>query len=139
MRLALFRTFAFVVAAAAASTAAAQHPRLLKRHGIVYGVRGVQDRNCKGFSPLDSCTTYTVSGTIVSVDRHAGTGRIDNFVVRTANGRTQVQNFIDYMPPPAERLIRCGRHVHASGTRTGVGQVAFPDTIVTSGGAGYSC
>jgi hypothetical protein len=130
----LLRTVAFFAMISAATAAAtAPKPQLLKRHGVVYGVRGIHDNSCKGFPPLDLCTTYTLSGTIVSVDRHPGTNRIDNFVVRTPGGRTQMQNFIDYMPAAAESLIRSGRRVRVLGTMTGMGQVAFPNDILFLG------
>jgi hypothetical protein len=68
MKLALFRTVAFLIAAAAASTAVAEHPRLLKRHGIVYGVRDIAyHRGCKGAFPGDSCEVYRASGKIMGV------------------------------------------------------------------------
>jgi hypothetical protein len=139
MKLALLRIVASFAAAAAASAAIAQHPRLLKRHGAVYGVRGIDDGSCKGYELLDMCETYAMSGTIISVDRNPVTHRIDNFVVRTASGRTKMQNFENYMPRAAEALIRCGRRVRVSGVMTGTGRVAFPSRVVAWGSDSRTC
>ena len=139
MKLAFFGTVAFLaIAAAAASAAVAAHPRLLKRHGVVIGVR-IDDSSCKGFEALDMCETYTLSGTIISVDHNAETHRIDNFVLRTAGGRTKMQNFENYMPRAVEALVRCGRHVRVSGVMTGMGRVAFPGRVVVWGRTHGTC
>jgi hypothetical protein len=137
MKLALFRTVALLAFAAAATSAAvAQHPRLLKRRGVVYGVRDfAYQRGCKGVPREDSCEVYKVSGTIVSVWRHPDTRRINGFMLRMRNGRTKFQNIDpDYFPPAAEHLIRRGRWVRVSGTMEGQGRVAAPDEIIAEPG-----
>jgi hypothetical protein len=139
MKRSLFRTVVFLAfAGATASTAAAQHPRLLKRHGIVYGVRGIADeKNCRYLEHEeinDGCRVYTLFGTIVSVSLTPDTRRIEGFMLRMANGRRKYQNFDpDYFPVAAEPLIRRGRRVRVSGTMAGQGQVAAPDEIITEG------
>jgi hypothetical protein len=133
MKLALFRTVAcLVVTAAAASAVAAQHPRLLKRHGIVYAIRGLENfGGCKDYPPNEYCETYTLVGTIVSVDyRKDGP---EGFNLRMANGRTKFQNIISDLPHHAEVLIRPGRRVRVAGSMTGNGQIAVPSEIVAVG------
>src|SRR3954471_19622066 len=94
MKLASFRTATFLVfAAVVAVPAVAEHAKLLKRHGVVYGVRDfAYQRGCKGVPRGDACEVYKMSGTIVEVRRHPDTRRIDGFVLRMRNGRTQLQN-----------------------------------------------
>ena len=129
MRLALFRTATVLaIAGAAASAALAQHPRLLKRHGIVYGIRGLENfGGCKDYPPNEYCESYTVLGTIVSVDWPEG------FTLRMANGRKKYQNIVSELPTAADALIRPGRRVRVSGSMTGHGQVALPSEVIAVG------
>jgi hypothetical protein len=133
MKLSLFRAVAFVaIVGTAASSAIAQHPRLLKRHGTIYAIRGLENfGGCKDYPPDEYCETYTLVGTIISVDyRKVGP---EGFNLRMANGRTKYQNIISDLPPRAEVLIRPGRRVRVSGIMTGNGQVAVPSDIVAVG------
>jgi hypothetical protein len=131
MKLALFRTAAFLAAASVTASAAAQHPRLLKRHGFVYGVRGIAYySSCKGITVFDECETYTLSGTITRVDYSPLTHRREGFMLRVTNGGTKLQNFEIILPPTAENLIRPGRRVRVTGIMTGRGRVAVPNEII---------
>jgi hypothetical protein len=133
MKLASFRTAAFLVfAAVVAVPAVAEHAKLLKRHGVVYGVRDfAYQRGCKGVPRGDACEVYKMSGTIVSVRRDPDTRRTTSFMLRMPNGRTQLQNLdVAHFPVAADHLIRQGRRVHVSGSMSGQGRVAAPDEIV---------
>jgi hypothetical protein len=132
MKLALFRIAYLAVAGAAASTAFAEHPRLLKRHGIIYAIRGLENfGGCKDYPPNEYCETYSLVGTIVSVDfRKDGP---EGFMLRMASGRTKYQNIVSDLPPTAGALIRVGRRVRVSGSMTGNGQVAVPSEIIAVG------
>jgi hypothetical protein len=117
---------------AGASAADPQHPRLLVRHGAVYAIRGLDDLGgCKDYPPNEYCETYTLVGTIASVD-HRKVGP-EGFNLRLANRRTKYQNIISDLPPAAEQLIRPGRRVRVSGSMTGHGQIAVPSEIVAVG------
>ena len=120
---------------ASAFAADVPHAQILKRHGVVYGVRGIaQVKDCKYLEHeemSDGCHLYASSGTIVSVSTDPYTRRIDGFMLRMANGRTQFQNFDpNYFPVAAKGLIRRGRRVRVSGTMAGQGQVAAPNEII---------
>ncbi|MDB5691504.1 MAG: hypothetical protein JWO81_567 [Alphaproteobacteria bacterium] len=125
----LLRTVAFfAMISAATAAAAAPKPQLLKRHGIVYAIRGLEDLGgCKDSLPNEYCETYTLLGTIVSVDWPEG------FMLRTANGRTKYQNIVSGLPAAADALIRPGRRVRVSGSMSGHGQVAIPSEIIAVG------
>ena len=131
MRLPFLRPAAFLLLTALASSAAVpQHPRLLKRHGAVYGVRGIAlFANCEGAHDL--CHPYHTSGTILWVTHEPASSRIDGFMLATADGGRKFQN-IDpaHLPLAAARLIRRGRRVRVSGTMAGVMQAAAPYEIV---------
>ena len=133
MKYALFRIVSFVAfAGAAASTAAAQHPRLLKRQGIVYGVLGVDFMsNCKGAGAFDQSEVYQVSGTVESVGYYMKTHLISNFTLRTRGGRREVQNVDPWdFPKGAYGLIQPGRRVRVRGILTGMGRIASADEII---------
>jgi hypothetical protein len=129
----LIRTVMFLAMICTATAAAADpKPQLLKRHGVVYAIRGLQNfGRCKDYPRNEYCETYTLVGTIASVDfRKDGP---EGFMLRMANGRTKYQNIVSDLPPGAEMLIRPGRRVRVSGSMTGNGQIAVPSEIVAVG------
>ena len=128
----LFGIALFATTTAMPSTGAAQHVKLLKRHGIVYAIRRLENfGGCRGYPPNEYCETYTLVGTIVSVDyRKDGP---EGFNLRMANGRTKFQNIVSDLPSGADMLIRPGRRMRVSGSMTGNGQIAVPSEIVAVG------
>ena len=130
MKLALFRTVAFLVICAAAATANAQHPQLLKRHGVVYGVRDLDDfLDCKGTEPIDQCEPYVLTGIVDSVD--GKTPQISGFVIRTKSGLRLTQSiFPGNLPREASGLIRRGRLLRIRGTFMGTSNTGNASEII---------
>ena len=133
MRLLRFRASAFLfLASAAASAAPAQHPRLLKRYGIIYGVRDIAFfSDCKGMSGIDACQAFRLSGTITAVARDRETHEIDGFILRTARGRRiYLEVLRGVFPAAASSLLQVGNRIFVSGTIAGHGRVATPNEII---------
>ncbi|MEA3002183.1 MAG: hypothetical protein QOH81_971 [Sphingomonadales bacterium] len=129
----LLRTIAFfAMISAATAAAAAPKPQLLKRHGIVYGVRGIDPfLDCKGVDPLALCRAYSLAGTIGSVEYYMDTQRISGFMLRTRSGRREMQNVDPWdLPLGAYSLIRPGRRIRVRGTIMGMGHVETPSEII---------
>lgn len=131
MRLAHLGVAAFAIACVAASAAPAPKPQLLKRQGVVYGVRGINYGGCEAYRREDVCRPYKISGTIVSIFHNPDFHQIDGFTLRTDSGRSDMQNIdAKYFPRAALSLLRPGRRVRVSGVRTGEGRVSAPTEII---------
>jgi hypothetical protein len=133
MKLALFRGVAFLfVAAAGASAAVAEHPRLLKRHGVVYGVSELDSfLNCKGTEPLDQCVPYVLTGFVESMEYYGKTPQISGFVIRTKGGVKLTQSVLPWdLPREAYGLIRPGRLLRIRGTFMGTSQSGNASEII---------
>ena len=122
-----------IMAASIASAAPApgHKAQLLRRHGIIYGVRGINYGGCEAAEAEDVCRPYKLFGTIVAVFHNPDSHRMEGFTVRTSSGRREMQN-VDpqYFPAAALGLIRRGHRVRVSGVWTGEGRIAAPTEII---------
>lgn len=132
MKLATVRTVAFFALAAAVTPAAAHHPQLLKRHGVVYGVRDLDDfLNCKGTEPIDQCEPYVLTGIVDSVEYYGKNPQISGFVIRTKSGLRLTQSiFPGDLPREASGLIRPGRLLRIRGTFMGTSNTGSASEII---------
>jgi hypothetical protein len=117
---------------ASALAADEPHPKLLKRHGVVYGVRDLDDfLNCKGTEPIDQCVPYVLTGIVDSLEYYGKTPQISGFVIRTNSGLRLTQSiFPGDLPREVSGLIRRGRLLRIRGTFMGTSNTGNASEII---------